>query len=898
MSETHTMRTPPRLLPWYVHIFGGWSLGALFPWYLISRQFYFHGKKKMAAGLMGGNILLFLLLCAVACFAKYSWDKLLLFSVISTIILSCTAWLVQRKTFGKAPRRLYPSEWKNWISPLVIAVFLGIGLSIVIGAFPLFGERIQEYQANDLLTRKVILWDFFRFIPYSLLFSLPIGIWWAGERKRFTASSIVGYFFGLIVSYLLLAAMSSLFYFLLSRGRIAGMNSMGEVLPKLHGMKQALRFITSNDYSTYFILPLLLGTVAGITDFWKRSLTIFPLLIVSFLLTVFFSPRHWQFYQQQIFYEMTSEDAAKRAGAFDKAELLLARFPNHDHWPEIAAKVADFRYSQKEYDSARRLYTEVLQRTEDSSRWWRQAALAAAALGSERFGKEQSSFELAMPQQHYESYMTGNWMALIRNLRYYESQNNVSEADTLIHLKDISKDDDKITLEAMPSIADLYNNAADLGYKVLLLPSELKSIEKLIRAGIPVIQPIRNSFYLLSGIDDSRKIVTGFNYENILDGLKKADLEGVSGNSLFESRKNTIRAAGGQSRIDLLAKAELPFSFWQQPVQQDCALRIAVVIPPEQLPRVPTVLGKDQQKMEQGSRAALTAQISLSALNSGDIIQAVSWAKRSYRLRKDSMPLHVAHLAALLWQSRDNRIASKMHLEKQLPRLEEIDHFLADPETQDFLLLAKNQFASDFSSRRLDWVFRKQYQDFLDISNPEDREKLISIAEQNVRFQPDSRKDWLYLASLFEWERNLGKTISSYQGALAADAWSDVVALKLAYLFIQNHQFVEADKLLADIQPKSVKYEPDYFYCLASLADWRQDFAKAGRYYQKAIEMRRYDSHYHLDYAKMLDRLGKNQEMSKKLKTWGARLLGSHTADTATDLANQRTGLVSPPANN
>ncbi len=894
MPETNATINPSRLLPWYVYIFGGWSLGALFPWFLVCKQFYFQGRKKTATALMGGNILLFLMLCATGCFAEYSWDKLLLFSISSTMILSCAAWLVQRKTFGKAPGRLYLREWKNWISPIVIAVFLGIGLSVVIGAFPLFGERIQEYQANDLLAKKVILWDFFRFIPYSLLFSIPVGIWWAGERNRFTASSIVSYFFGLIVSYLLLAAMSSLFYFLLSRGRIAGISSVGQVLPKLQGMKQTLQFIISHDYSTYFLLPLLLGAVAGIADFWKRSLTIFPLLIISFLLTVFFSPRHWQFYQQQIFYEMNSEDTAKRANAFDKAELLLVRFPNHDHWPEIAAKVADFRYSQKEYDSARKLYTQIFTRTRDSSRWWRQAALAAAALGSERFGQEQSSFKLKMPPQHYESYMTGNWMALIRNLRYYESRNNVSEADTLIHLKDISKNDDKISLEAMPSLADLYNNAADLGYKVLLFPSTLNNIERLIHAGFPVIQPVGNSFYLLSGIDDSRTIVTGSNYKNILGGLKKSDLEGVAGNSLFEGKKDGTPTVGNQSRIDLLAGAELPFSFWQQPVQQDYAPRIAVVIPPEQLPRVATVLEMDEQEMERDSKAAVTAQISLSALNSGDIIQAITWAGQSYRLSKDSFPLHVAHLAALLWQSRDNRIAEKLHLEKQLPRLQEIDHFLGVPETQDFLVLAEKQFDSDFSSHRLDWQSRQEYRDFLDMSNPDDRQKLIAIAEKNVRLQPDSREDWLYLAGLFEWEKDLGKSISSYRGALAAGEWSDKLALKSAYLLIQNHQFAEAGNLMGRIRPKSVKYEPDYFYCLASLADQRQDFTKASKYYQKAIEMRRYDSHYHLDYAKMLDRLGKNQEMSKKLKTWGARLLGSHSID----IANQGTGLVSPTANN
>jgi len=894
MSELENSPEPPRLLPWYVHIFGGWSLGALFPWYLTSRQFYFHGRKKMAVALMAGNILLFALFCAAAYSARHSWDKLLFLATGAVAVLSCAAWLVQRISFGKAPRRFYPGEWKNWLPPMLIAVFLGVGLSVVMGFFPLMAERMREYQAEDLLARKVILWDFFRYAPYSLFFSIPVGIWWAGERQRFSAASVVQYFFGLIVSYLLFAAMSSLFYFLLIRGQAGGVGAVGLVMPKLQGIKQTLYFIISHDYSTYFFLPLLLGGVAGMTDFLKRSMTIFPLLIVSILLTIFFSPRHWQFYQQQILYELASEDAGKRASAFGRAELLLARFPNHDRWPDIAGQVADYRYSRGEYEPARKLYEEILARTMDSSRWRQEAALATAALGSSRFGRKQNDFILPLPPQHYESYMTGNWLALIRNLRYFDSRNEISEADTLIRLKDISKKDDKISLEVMPSLADLYNNAADLGYNAILLPSTLENIEKLIHAGYPVIQPVKQTFYLLSGIDSGRTWVTGSNYENILDGLKKSDLEGGGGSSLFDGKKETSQAGDRSSRIDLLAKAAIPFSFWQQPVQQDLAPRMAVVIPPEQASNIAAILGVDEQAMEHDSKAALTALIALSALKSGDIVQAITWAKQSYNMTQEPLPLHIAHLAELLWKSRDSRITSKLHLEKQLPRLEEINHFLTEPGMQDFLLLAAEQFDRDLNSNRLGWPVRWEYQDFLDISNREDRQKLLLLTETNIRYQPESKGDWLYLAGLFEWEKDVGKMISSYRGALAADSWSDELALRIAYLLIQDNQFAEADTLMTGIRPETVKYAPDYFYCLASLACWRQDFAEAEKYFRKAIEMRRYDSHYHLDYAEMLDRLGKDKEMSERLKRWGSHLLGF----SSTDIENQTAGLASPAANN
>jgi len=883
----------PPLLPWYVHIVGGWSLGFLLPWYLTGRQFYAHGRKVTAAVLMTGAILLHALLCLAGYFADYSWDRVLFAASIAMLSLSFLAWLVQRKTFGPAPRRLYPGEWRNWLAPILIAVFFGICLSVILGFFPMMAERIQEYQAEDLIARKVILWDFFRYAPYSLLFSLPVGLWWAGERQRFSAASVVSYFFGLILSYLLFTAISGLYYFLLSRGQAGGGGWSTELLPRLHGAARALHFVIDNDHSSFFLLPLLLGSVTGLAVFWKRSLTIFPLMIVSFMPLNFLIPDHWQIYQQQIHYELASPDMRQRAAAFDRAEVLLARFPDHEQWPEIAARVADYRYSQGEHDHARGLYGQVLERVQGAARWRQETAIAAAALSGERFGEEGTTFTLTVPSLRYESYMTGNWMALIRNIRYYESP-QISEADTLIRLKDISEKDDKISLQAMPSLAELYNNAADLGYTVVLLSSGLADIEKLIRAGYPVIQPIRNTFYLLNGIDSGRTLVTGSHFSNILSGLKKEDLEGVADASLFGDKAEEAPVDKSSTRIDLLAETAIPFSFWQQPAQQDFAPRMAVVLPPERLSELAGVLGMSEQEMERTSNAALTALIGLAALDSGDVVQAVSWTQRSYRLAPDPFPLRIAHLAMLLWQSRESRVASSLQLERQLPVLEEVERFLTRPETAAFLHAAGEQFDRDLAAERLDWFSRMEYMDFLDRSSPEDRRILIGLLETNVRLQPDSRKDWLSLADLHAWEKDLDGMTASYRGALEAQNWSDELALKVAYLLIQRREFAEADRLLARIRPQSVKYQPDYAYCLAALADWRQDTPDADRYYRQAIEMRRYDSRYHLDYARMLDRLGAEREKSEKLKEWSARLLGASTFD----IANAGKGAAASSARN
>ncbi len=858
----------------------------LFPWYLTYRQFYCRGRKKTAMILMGAAVLFFAMLCLAAMDALYPWDKLLLSVVAASVSGSLAAWLVQRKTFGPAPKRYYLHEWKNWISPICIAVFLGICLSVVLCFFPLLSERLQMYRSPDLLAKKVILWDFFRFAPYSLLFSLPVGIWWAGERHRFSSSHVLSYFFGLIVFCCMVAVLVYLYYFLLCRGQINGNGTGWRVLPRLQGTEKNLYFLLSHNYSGYFIMPLLLGTVARITDFWKRALAIFPALIVTFILMSPASPRHWQYYQNQIFYDMSSENGARREAAYTKANLLLERFPNHDGWPEIALKVARYRYGEGRFAASRALYQRILEKTKDSTRWYRQAALARAALTSDDFGRKRTVFALPMEPLRYESYMTANWMALLRNIRFFEGK-ATSEVNTLIKLKGISEDDKTIKLGKMPTLAELDDRAAGLGYSVLILPSKLVMLKRLIRGGFPVIQPIKNSFYLFSGIDTGRALLTGSNYQDILPGLKKADREGIADRAPFG---NDNTASAQPSRVDILAYAEMPFSFWQQSRQSDYASHMAVVFPPDQLQRIVSILGEAQPGLQRQSKASLAALIGLSALNCGDVDQAVAWSQLSYETVKDPFPLHIAHLAELLWQSRQVLFTSKLQLDRNLPRLQTIHRFLADPARRLFLDLAQLQFNRDLKDSRLDWVSRHQYNDLLDVSDPGQRQDLIAITKANIRSEPDSRADWLVLASLFSWGKDIDNLMSSYTEALKAGPWDDELALKIAYLAIQQGQQRQAQKLIAEIEPNSVKYDPDYFYCLASLANWNKDFSTAKQYYRKAIEMRRYDSHYSLDYADMLDRLKEDKGEVKRLRSWVSRLGGPNPTGL-----DKRPGRQSPP---
>ena len=187
----HTNTDTPRLFPWYVHIFGGWAFGGLFPWFLVISQFYKRKRKKTACALALDNLLFFIAICAFGFLSHLPWDSLAKSLMIVGMTWSFSAWLVQRTVFGEAQKRYYLKEWRNWIAPVISAVLIGVGISVFLSTLPLISDRLQMYQSRDLLTKNLILWDFFRFTPLSVLISLPLGLWWAGERERFSPSFII-----------------------------------------------------------------------------------------------------------------------------------------------------------------------------------------------------------------------------------------------------------------------------------------------------------------------------------------------------------------------------------------------------------------------------------------------------------------------------------------------------------------------------------------------------------------------------------------------------------------------------------------------------------------------------------------------------------------------------------
>ncbi|WP_163338839.1 lipopolysaccharide assembly protein LapB [Desulfopila sp. IMCC35008] len=865
-------RTPSSgLYPWYVHIISGWCLGGIFPWFLVIRQFFRTGQRKTAALLSCINALFYTAFVLAGFFSHLPWDVLSLIAIGTGFAWSFGAWLVQYSFFGCAPRRYYLSEWKNWISPFLTAIIVGIGISVILSIFPMLTNRSQMYQASDLLTKKVILWDFFRFTPMSFIVSIPLGLWWAGERERFTISRVLSYIFGLLLFYLLFAGGSTLFFFLVTNGNTTPPLRTWFILPQdPQGLQKFLLGPLENDYSAYFVIPLILGLTPRIRDFFRKSLLYFPFMVLVFIGYVGYSHHFWQFIQGQIIYQMTADDPKTRDKAYTRVKLLIDRFPEHRGWPVIGTKLAHHHYSEGDIEQAFKLYNKVAEKAGNSPRWLKEAELARTIMHSEHFGDKSGVFRLELPPLRYESYMTSNWMSLIRLMRYYE-QDSSTESETLIRLKNISKSDTEIKLNPMPTLAELDDHATNLGYRIVLIPSDAQTIKHFIKKGFPILQPVKDSFHLLYGIDEGRSVIEAVCYRDTLTAAMRAQKEELAQTVLGEDPQNTT----ARSRIDDMAKTLLPFSFWESSRQRDTASTAAVVFPTERKSEVMALFDDTPQVVSRRSDGLLTGLISLNMLQSGDAAGAINWSQKSYNMLKEPFPLHIAHLAGLLWDSRKVTIGHKLQLERQLPQLGQVEKYFAQPATQAFLEQARQQFSADLGAHNLSWSIRNQYKDFLDRSKTVERKILISITKETVKQEPSSRRLWLYLADLYEWDKNISGATIAYEGALKCDFWDDRLATRLVYLYIRAGQLEQADKLLSTISPAQTRFNPDYFYCKAVIAGWKGNNETATDNFEQAIRMRKYDVNYHLDYATFLQKQDGEPDKIAVLLAWAAQLKGS-----------------------
>lgn len=868
-NPTLPAASPPQLMPWYVHLLGGYTLTALFPWLLVIRQFFCRGQRLKAGITLSVTLFILAGLTLYSIYSWLPWDQLLLIFLAVNLLWSMSAWVLQRKLFGAAPKRYHLAKWRNWIAPISIALLLALGLSVMASFFPIIEERIDMLATKDILNKKVILWDFLQTAPFFLPYGLLIGIWWAGEED-FSPSHILTYLSGLFLFLIVFTLLSMLFFFLFFKGFYEESESTAALVPPgLQGLKKVLYNLQDWDMSYFAFLPLLLGAAPRLRDFWKRSLVILPLFSLCFFTLAFFAPEMWSYTQSQISYEMNSAQVEKKARAHRWAETLLHRFPNHDNWPEIAIRLAHYKYANGDYQAARELYTSIGEKFGESPRFHWETSTARAALSSSTFGSPETSLHISMPLISYESYMRPNWMALLRLLRYYDGE-DVPESDTLIKLKKLSKKNDAIKLSPMPTLAELDDISSNLDLELLILPVDIKTIRSLLKAGFPVIQPIYQNFYLLHGIDNSRGLVASSGYHHISQRERNEDWAEVW-EILDNQEKRKEKSGKQQERINQQARVELPLSFWGSTLQQDSSPLMGVVYPTEMEGDITTALATEISALEVQSNGYLAALISLNFLNSGDPVKCLEWAQLSRKLISSPLPLHIAHLGNLLWQSREKQAFSKLKLETTLPSLQKVHHYFTAPRTRTFLEEASQQFQTDQEQGRLSWRVRKVHRDFLDPSSPSELKELIASTQREVSFNADHRPYWTKLADFYQLQGQQERELEALEGALLCDTWDKDIALRLTYAYIQNGKREEARNLLTKLPPKEYKNEAHYFFCKASVARWDGKTAKALRLYKKAINMRRYVPLYHLEYGILLLEQGKDEEAYRALD-WAASI--------------------------
>ena len=869
MSQTksvHTDSGPLSPYPWYIHLIGGYALTGLFSWILVIRQLFRRGEKGVAWGFVLVNIFIYLGFCWAAIFWRVPWIKLLLWNHGANFLWIASGWGYQRYHMGPAAPRYRPFAWKTRLSPFFTALLISGCFGVFCSIFPMMQSWGEMTSSGDILDKSLLLEQFFLYVPSMLVYGLLVGIYWAGEPKKFTAAQPVAFLGGLLLFYGTLAVAFQLFLFIFYGG-----NFYLSLIPwpaisgdpgKIGDMLLSLQ---KGDHVGEVVVGLLLGGAVSLRDFWKRSFAFIPIICLAVLPLSFSSSELWQSTQGQFIHQMTSPDLAVREKGAAWAQTLLARYPQHDYWPEIALQVAEIRYEAADYAAAKQFYESVVQDYENKARWRRQVSLAKAALGSQNYGHLDQRKEIDLPPVGYEPYLSPNWMALLQMVRYWSGK-EVTESQILIKLKALSKSDEEISIDNIPDLAKLHDNAIQLGLDCLLIPTSIASAQALIAADIPFILPIDREFHLISGFREDLSTFKDYGYQRISARLRKSDKE-EAGEILFfkgEGKGNSEKLLAETARQ---ASGEIPFSYYQTPEQLDKSPYMAIIFPPEKGEEVAGVLQTPGEQLRRQSRAVLGGYIALTAFQSADFIRSIQWARAASRFTEDPFPLHVAHLAKTLWESRDKSSVTGFELHKQFPQLSAINEYMGSEEIVAFLARATDRFNSDLAAQRLSRPIRRHYGEFLDRSTPEDLDTLIALYRHDLEIDPSDRQTWLALVEALEWREAPGQMVEALRGALDAGAWSDEIALRLLYAtLLQGAQDDAAAKLFARISPAKMKFNAHYFYCKAALARLEGDTDTALTFYEKAIAMRRYVPLYHLEYGKLLVQVGRKEEAKKALQ--------------------------------
>lgn len=153
---------------------------------------------------------------------------------------------------------------------------------------------------------------------------------------------------------------------------------------------------------------------------------------------------------------------------------------------------------------------------------------------------------------------------------------------------------------------------------------------------------------------------------------------------------------------------------------------------------------------------------------------------------------------------------------------------------------------------------------------------MLKLIKARAAYDPSSTPNWILLANTCEWSGDTSGTINALEGAVSADPLNSRVKLRLAMAYVGRKHYEKAEHTLSQIDSAQVRYDADYQFCLATLAEWMGHPDQALKYYATAIEMRRYKPIYHLRYGKLLMAQGFDEKARQYLE-WVARTDAENT---------------------
>ncbi len=873
ISDSHkeTPRSLPGPWPWYVLLLTGFALTGLFPWLMVSLAFYNRGEKRIAALTFVPNVIIFMLLGWGCLHIRLPWWWLAPITYFVNLLWAVAAWLFQKKLLGPAKKRYAIKDYKSWITPILIGMFIGISIGTLFSVSPALENRMAMRQTFDSLDRETVLWNFFQYSVFGGFSGLLLGIWWAGEGKRFSARHVIIFVCALALTISVWLMGWYFLQFLIQGGNVIDTadfkNSKWALIPPwVSGLRNHLLQFQSYDISALLIVPLLFGTVSRIRDFWKRSLVIilafFCLLPISFTTVDW-----WRDNQGKILYELSAPDHRRRDSAHEWASIMLSRYPDHLQWPKIAEGLARFYYEKGRYQKSKSYYQAITDRYQASNQWHWVVGRARAALNSPDFGRPAAKHKIVIPPVDYEEYLTRNWMALLSVIRYWKGP-GVAESQVIIELKHISRSDDKIELTPLESLADLDDAARNLGYDLMILPANLPDVKTLISAGILVILPCDNRFYLIFGFDESRSVVCAYSFGKLSYTLRK-ETRNEAKEILSIEEEGRGKSKNRLARIANQAYVEFADDFWAGAGLRSISPLMAIVFPSEKKKIIADALKSAPDILAQESDGYLAALIGLSHLKFADPIMAVEWGKISAKKITDPMPLYVAHLARIFWEHRNSKIKSSIPLQDQFPELAKVFAYFDKSENSAFINGARHRFETDLRANLLPWIFSEQYISMLERSDPDDLNRIINIIRGKLTINPTDFSNWRYLARTYEWAEDLAGQVEALEGAISCNPLNTESKLKLAYGYVLLGRFSAAASVLEQIDSNKIKFDADYPFCLAAIAEWQGNVNEALEKYNAAIEMRRYKPVYHLSYGRLLLKQGRHQE-ARKVLAWAA----------------------------